>query len=103
MSGLGVICDAILSHVVYLAPLPPFLPQSELVTMPETVVHFQIRMPPSSHETLASRARNEKRSLNVLIVSLLTQAVERRTELRAKAPEKGEPAHFCEPASEDRR
>ena len=42
--------------------------------MPETVVHFQIRMPPSLHERLASWAREEKHSLNALIVSLLAQA-----------------------------
>jgi predicted HicB family RNase H-like nuclease len=46
--------------------------------MPETVVHFQIRMPPPMHERLASRARDEKSSLNALIVSLLAEAVERR-------------------------
>jgi hypothetical protein len=46
--------------------------------MPETVVHFQIRMPPPMHERLASRARDEKSSLNALIVSLLSEAVERR-------------------------
>ena len=46
--------------------------------MPETVVHFQIRMPPPMHERLASRARDEKTSLNALIVSLLSDAVERR-------------------------
>lgn len=36
--------------------------------MPETVVHFQIRMPPALHERLASRAREEKSSLNALVV-----------------------------------
>lgn len=46
--------------------------------MPETVVHFQIRMPPSMHERMASRARDEKSSLNALIVSLLAEAIERR-------------------------
>ncbi len=46
--------------------------------MPETVVHFQIRMPPPMHERLASRAREEKSSLNALIVSMLAQAIERR-------------------------
>ncbi len=46
--------------------------------MPETVVHFQIRMPPLMHEVLASRAREEKSSLNALIVSLLTRSVEGR-------------------------
>ena len=45
--------------------------------MPETVVHFQIRMPPPMHERLASRARDEKSSLNALIVSLLSLAIER--------------------------
>jgi predicted HicB family RNase H-like nuclease len=42
--------------------------------MAETVVHFQIRMPPSLHEHMASRAREEKTSLNALIVSLLRDA-----------------------------
>jgi ribose 1,5-bisphosphokinase PhnN len=36
--------------------------------MPETVVHFQIRMPPALHERLASRAREEKSSLNALVL-----------------------------------
>jgi len=43
--------------------------------MPETVVHFQIRMPPPMHERLASRARDEKCSLNALIVAMLAEAV----------------------------
>jgi predicted HicB family RNase H-like nuclease len=47
--------------------------------MPETVVHFQIRMPPPVHERLASRARDEKSSLNALIVALLVDALERRS------------------------
>lgn len=42
--------------------------------MPETVVHFQIRMPPHLHELLASRAREEKLSLNALIVAILREA-----------------------------
>jgi predicted HicB family RNase H-like nuclease len=45
--------------------------------MPETVVHFQIRMPPDLHEQLSSRAREEKSSLNALIVSILKAAEER--------------------------
>jgi len=45
--------------------------------MPETVVHFQIRMPPDLHERLASRAKDEKASLNALVVGILEQAVER--------------------------
>jgi predicted HicB family RNase H-like nuclease len=53
--------------------------------MPETVVHFQIRMPPITHERLASRARDEKRSLNALIVSLLSDAmVQQETLLSTK-------------------
>lgn len=46
--------------------------------MAETVVHFQIRMPPPMHERLASRARDDKSSLNALVVSLLSAAVEQR-------------------------
>ena len=42
--------------------------------MPETVVHFQIRMPPAMHEQLASRARDTKQSLNALIVGILSEA-----------------------------
>jgi predicted HicB family RNase H-like nuclease len=45
--------------------------------MPETVVHFQIRMPPPLHEHLSSKAREEKTSLNALIVAILRDAVER--------------------------
>jgi predicted HicB family RNase H-like nuclease len=44
--------------------------------MPETVVHFQIRMPPVLHEQLASWAKEEKASLNALIVGLLEKAVD---------------------------
>lgn len=46
--------------------------------MPETVVHFQIRMPPVLHERLASWAREQKNSLNALIVTLLVQAASGR-------------------------
>ncbi len=46
--------------------------------MPETVVHFQIRMPPVVHEQLASWAKDEKNSLNALIVSLLVESAARR-------------------------
>ncbi len=45
--------------------------------MPETVVHFQIRMPPQMHEKMASRARDSKLSLNALIVGILSEAIER--------------------------
>ncbi|SIO58396.1 HicB family protein [Singulisphaera sp. GP187] len=44
--------------------------------MPETVVHFQIRMPPALHEQLASRAREDKNSLNALVVGFLRDAVD---------------------------
>ncbi len=53
--------------------------------MPETVVHFQIRMPPVVHEQLASWAKNEKNSLNVLIVTLLVEAAARRDAETARA------------------
>ncbi|MFO0888898.1 MAG: toxin-antitoxin system HicB family antitoxin [Isosphaeraceae bacterium] len=43
--------------------------------MPETVVHFQIRMPPHLHEQLASWAKEEKASLNLLVVGILEKAV----------------------------
>lgn len=44
--------------------------------MPETVVHFQIRMPPALHEQLATWAKDDKASLNALIVGLLEKAIE---------------------------
>ena len=44
--------------------------------MPETVVHFQIRMPPALHENLASWAKEDKASLNALIVGILEKASE---------------------------
>ncbi len=46
--------------------------------MPETVVHFQIRMPPHLHEQLASWAKEDKASLNLLVVGLLEKAVVNR-------------------------
>ena len=39
--------------------------------MPETVVHFQIRMPPVLHERLASWAMDKKISLNATVVAML--------------------------------
>jgi predicted HicB family RNase H-like nuclease len=44
--------------------------------MPETVVHFQVRMPPPLHERLSSQAKEDKSSLNALVVSLLTRALD---------------------------
>jgi hypothetical protein len=52
--------------------------------MPETVVHFQLRMPPELHEKLATQAKGNRVSLNALIVRILDQIVEH--------PE-GEPRH----------
>ena len=46
--------------------------------MPETVVHFQIRMPPILHEQLASWAKEDRESLNMLVVRILEQALDRR-------------------------
>jgi predicted HicB family RNase H-like nuclease len=46
--------------------------------MPESVVHFQIRMPPHQHERLASWAKEEKISLNLLVVGILEKAIEKR-------------------------
>jgi predicted HicB family RNase H-like nuclease len=49
--------------------------------MPETVVHFQIRMPPVLHEQLASWAKDDKASLNALIVGILEKAIEHHEKL----------------------
>jgi predicted HicB family RNase H-like nuclease len=43
--------------------------------MPETVVHFQIRIPPDYHERLASWAKDDKASLNALVVEILQNAM----------------------------
>jgi len=43
--------------------------------MPESVVHFQIRMPPDLYEKLASRAKDDRESLNALIVETLQEAL----------------------------
>lgn len=51
--------------------------------MPETVVHFQIRMPPWLHEKLATLARETKTSLNALVVESLRESVEQH---EAKQP-----------------
>jgi predicted HicB family RNase H-like nuclease len=44
--------------------------------MPETVVHFQIRMPPDLYEKLASWAKDDKVSLNALVVETIQEALE---------------------------
>lgn len=59
--------------------------------MPETVVHFQIRMPPHIHESLASWAKDDKASLNALIVGLLEKALDEHTKTDAE-PSKPSPA-----------
>jgi hypothetical protein len=46
-------------------------------SMPESVVHFQIRMPPHQHEKLASWAKEQKISLNLLVVGILEKAIEK--------------------------
>jgi predicted HicB family RNase H-like nuclease len=46
--------------------------------MPESVVHFQIRLLPALHEKLASWAGEDKKSLNALVIGILERAVERR-------------------------
>ena len=46
--------------------------------MPETVVHFQVRMPPDIHERLASWAKADKASLNQLVVDILQKAIEHK-------------------------
>ena len=43
--------------------------------MPETVVHFQNRISPIYHEKLASWAKDDKASLNALVVEILQEAV----------------------------
>ena len=43
--------------------------------MPETVVHFQIRMPPHFHERLVSWAKDDHASLNALVVEILQEAL----------------------------
>jgi len=44
--------------------------------MPETVVHFQVRMPPTLHARLSEWAKDEKQSLNALIVRILESSVD---------------------------
>lgn len=43
--------------------------------MPETVVHFQIRMPPALQEKLSGWAKQDKVSLNALVVETLQKAL----------------------------
>jgi len=54
--------------------------------MPESVVHFQIRMPPQQHEKLASWAKDQKLSLNLLVVGILEKAVEKHKSEAKSAP-----------------
>ena len=50
--------------------------------MPETVVHFQIRMPPALHERLASWAMDKKNSLNATVVAMLKEALDSASGIR---------------------
>ena len=59
--------------------------------MPESVVHFQIRMPPQQHEKLATWAKEDKVSLNLLVVGILEKAMERHQAESGTA--KSNPAH----------
>jgi hypothetical protein len=53
--------------------------------MPETVVHFQIRIHPMTYDQLASWAKEGKESLNALVVRILKEAAERHETKPAKA------------------
>ncbi len=59
--------------------------------MPESVVHFQIRMPPQQHEKLASWAKEDKVSLNLLVVGILERAIDEHK--AASAPAKAGAHH----------
>ena len=52
--------------------------------MPESVVHFQIRMPPQQHERLATWAKEDKVSLNLLVVGILEKAMEATRQSRGR-------------------
>jgi hypothetical protein len=56
------------------------------MAMPETVVHFQIRIHPGTYEQLASWAKEGKESLNALVVRVLKDAVERHDTKTAPKP-----------------
>ena len=45
--------------------------------MPATVIHFLIRIAPELHEKLAIWAKEDKESLNALVVGILERAEER--------------------------
>ncbi|HEV3164799.1 MAG TPA: toxin-antitoxin system HicB family antitoxin [Isosphaeraceae bacterium] len=53
--------------------------------MPETVVHFQIRIHPAVYDQLSSWAKESKESLNALVVRTLKDAVDQRDAKPAKA------------------
>jgi HicB family len=61
--------------------------------MPESVVHFQIRMPPKQHEKLATWAKEDRVSLNLLVVGILEKAMERRHAEAGAGAAKAAPAH----------
>ena len=61
--------------------------------MPESVVHFQIRMPPQQHEKLATWAKEDKVSLNLLVVGILEKAMERHHSEAGTAKSSSAPTH----------
>src|SRR5579859_6932661 len=60
--------------------------------MPETVVHFQLRMPPQLHEKLASRAKGGRVSLNALIVGILDRTTHESEQHAVEAAPVGQSA-----------
>jgi len=56
--------------------------------MPETVVHFQIRMAPELHQRLANWAKDDKASLNALVVTILDEAAAQH-QAKPEAPPAG--------------
>src|SRR4051812_8478807 len=73
---------AVCHHLPYMSQdllVVPITIDCEEIPMPETVVHFQVRMPPHLHEQLASWAKEDKASLNMLVVSILEKAMASRT------------------------
>ena len=71
--------------------------------MPETVVHFQIRMPPVLHEQLASWAKDDKASLNALIVGILEKAIEQHEKALNIRIDRSRRFHPAIPSSRCRR
>ena len=66
--------------------------------MPETVVHFQIRMPPDLYEKLASWAKGDKVSLNALVVETLQEALRITNRTKRQACDCSPKAHGAGPS-----